>query len=48
MARTKKPKLKYILRINNKVYEFMNKNGMMKFIKELEANDYNIDIVELN
>ena len=48
MARTKKQKLKYILKINNKVYEFINKNGMEKFIKELEVNDYSIDIVELN
>lgn len=48
MARTKKPKLKYILQVNDNVYEFMNKNGMEKFIKELEVNDYNIDIVELN
>lgn len=48
MARIKKPKFKYILKINNKVYEFMNKNAMDMFIKELQVKDYSFDIVELN
>ena len=48
MGRIGKPKLKYILQTNNNVYEFLNKIAMMKFIKELEINNYKIDIVELN
>lgn len=48
MARTKKPKLKYILQVNDNVYEFMNKNAMDMFIKELQVKDYSFDIVELN
>lgn len=47
MGRIKKPKLKYILLINDDVIEFFNKTAMIKFIKELQIKDYKISVVDL-
>ena len=47
MSRTKKPELKYILQVNDDIYEFINKNVMDIFISELQIKEYSINIIKI-